>query len=123
MSEEGVLKDIWRAKNHWLSIYWCKERVEWSLGWWDAERFGIRLWLLMIVYRPPKARLPEGSQIMSTNGCMAWTIGVAAVVALGLFLLYLYGVSWQIVAGLATSAVIFGLCLAITVAILDWRVE
>jgi hypothetical protein len=124
MSEERVLRDVFRAKNHWLAIYWCmKETAEWSIGWWDADRFGIRLWRLMIVYRPPPARIPKGSQIMSTNGCMAWTLGVGLGLAMALFGMYLYGVSWQTLVAAAAGPVIFGLCLGITIAILDWRVE
>ena len=60
---------------------------------------------------------------MSTNGCVGLTIGASLGVAMGLFGMYLYGFSWQILVAAAAGPIIFGLCLAITIAILDWRVE
>lgn len=126
MSDERVLRDLWRAKNHWLTISWCRVIAAslWSFGQWEtANTFGIRLWRLMLVYRPPAARIPKGAQIMSTNGCVGLTVGVASGVAMGLFGMYLWGFSWQMLAAAAAGPVIFGLCLGITIAILDWRVE
>ena len=125
MSEERVLKKLWETKNISLSLYRRGDNLgrEWSWYWLDDKRLHIVLRALQIVYRKPAVRVPRDSPMFSTTGCVDSAIGAAAVVALGLFLLYLWGVSWQIVAGLAASAVIFGLCLAITIAILDWRVE
>lgn len=124
MSEEKLLRDIWKAKNFWLSIYWSmREAAKWSIGWWDKSRFAIRLGRLALVYRPPKARSPKGSPIMSTKGCAGLVIGAAVVFAFALINLYLLGLSWKIVIGVAAAGTIFGLVLAITVAILDWRVE
>lgn len=124
MSEGDLLKNIWRAKNFWLAIYWyVGENPGWKFGWWASELYRTQLWRLLFAYRTPRARLPRGAPIMSTPGCVGLIIGGSAAVASGLFLLYLIGVSWQIIAGLVVAAVIFGLCLVITIAILDWRVE